>query len=71
VHAVNAGDLVIYVAVTTRAGPDVVLASDPLRTTVTAVRSIDATSVLPVALSVPAVVFVCLLVARYRRRRLA
>jgi hypothetical protein len=71
VHAVNAGQLVIYVAVTTRDGPDVVLASDPLRTTVTAVRSIDATSVLPVALSVPAVVLACLLFARYRRRLLA
>jgi hypothetical protein len=71
VHAVNHGELVLYVAVTTRSGPDVVIASDPLRARVTAVRTIDASSVLPVAIAVPAVFVVLLALALNRRRQLA
>lgn len=71
VHAVNGGPLIIYVAVTTRAGPDVVAASQPLRATVTAIRTIDASGVLPVAISVPAIVLAGLAIVTIRRRRLA
>jgi len=71
VHAVNGGDLIIYVAVTTRSGPDVVAASEPLRARVTAIRTIDAAGVLPVAIAVPTVLLVCLGLARRHRRRRA
>lgn len=70
VHAVNSGELIIYVAVTTRSGPDVVVASGPLRATVTAIRSIDANSVLPVAVAVPSVLLAALGLAVRRRRQL-
>ena len=70
VKAVNSGALILYVAVTTASGADEVVASGPLRATVTQLRTIDATGVLPVALAVPAAFVVCFVMARRRRRQL-
>ncbi len=71
VRAVTSGQLILYVAVTTRSGGKNVVASQPLQATVTATRTIDATGVLPVAIGVPAALVVCLGIAVRRRRTLA
>jgi hypothetical protein len=71
VQAVNSGELVVYVAVTTSEGSDPVVASEPLRLTVTEKRTIDAGGVLPVALGMPIVALVLMGAVARRRRRLS
>jgi hypothetical protein len=71
VQAVNSGELVVYVAVTMSEGSDPVVASEPLRLTVTEKRTIDAGGVLPVALGMPMVALVLMGAVARRRRRLS
>ena len=71
VRAVTTGELILYVAATTREAQTDVVASPPLHATVTATRTINASGVLPIALGVPAVLVVALGVAVRRRRQLA
>lgn len=71
VRAVTTGDLILYVAVTTRADSTAVVAGGPLRATVTATKQINAAGVLPVALGVPAVVVMCAFLAARKRHQLA
>lgn len=70
VQAVNSGQLVVYVAVTAGEGSDQVVASSPLRLTVTEERTIDAGGVLPLALGMPVVVLALMGAAARRRRRM-
>lgn len=71
VRAVTTGDLILYVAVTTRTGQATVVGSGPLHATVTATQTINAAGVLPVALGVPAALVICLGLAVRKRRQLA
>jgi hypothetical protein len=70
VQAVNSGDLVVYVAVTAGGGPGPVVASNPLRLTVTEERAINAGGVLPVAVGMPLLVLALMGATARRRRRL-
>jgi hypothetical protein len=69
VQAVNSGELVVYVAVTAEDGADPVVASGPLRLTVTEQRTVNAGGVLPLAVAMPAAVLVLMGAAARRRRR--
>jgi hypothetical protein len=71
VKAVNSGELVAYVAVTANEGSQPVVASAPLRLTVTEKRTINAGGVLPVALGMPVAAAVLMGVAARRRRQLS
>jgi hypothetical protein len=71
VKAVNSGELVAYVAVTSSEGSQPVVASAPLRLTVTEKRTINAGGVLPVALGMPVAAAVLMGVAARRRRQLS
>ena len=70
VHAVNAGQFIIYTAVTGYAGGEVVTAGPAVRADVTQQKTIDAAGVLPVAITVPLVLLALLLLSRLRRRHL-
>ena len=69
VQAVNEGDLVLYVAVTTKRGTDRVVSSHALRVLATARRVLNPAGVLPVVLGVPAALAVLMVVGQARRRR--
>ncbi len=70
VQAVNDGHFVLYVAITTRSGAAPVVASDGVRLTSTAQRTVNAGGVLPIALGVPGVVLLLLMATLVRRHRL-
>ncbi len=70
VQAVNDGHFVVYVAVTAGRPGSPVLASGPLRVTVTRQASLDPAGALPVVIAVPVVLLVLLLIGRRRRLRL-
>jgi hypothetical protein len=70
IQAVNSGRFVIYVAVSAEQGSDLVTASNVLRMSAAARRTIDAGGVVPIAVAVPGGVLVLMAVAAGRRRRL-
>lgn len=69
-QAVNSGEFVVFVVVTSAAGGDEVVTSPALRVTIANERRLNPTGILPVVVVVPGVVAVTLGWSRRRRRLL-
>jgi hypothetical protein len=70
VQVVNDGTFVIYVAVTTRSGPALVVVSDGMRLAASPQSKLNAGGVLPVAVGVPSALLLLMILNAARRRRL-
>jgi hypothetical protein len=68
VQVVNKGRFVVFVTVTRQNGPAQVDASDGLRLSATARRTVDTSGILPIVLGIPAAVLALLLLTARRRR---
>jgi hypothetical protein len=69
VQAVNAGEIELYVAVTTQHGTDHVVSSNAVRVLATARHILDPAGVLPVIVGVPAGLALLMTAGAIRRRR--
>jgi hypothetical protein len=70
VQAVNSGHFVVYVAVVDRSGAGTVIASKPLRASVTQQRTLNSGGVIPLAVAIPGALSLLILFLRRRRRAL-